>query len=74
MWGRQNANFNGLRPEAADDIIFGVAVYYAGMNIRVKFGDSAFNSGLIIKFFAGRTRFTHCCAVFNWILHPTGSS
>ena len=39
------------------------------MDVRVKLGDSILNSGqLIIGLFAGRTNFTHFCAVFSCIL------
>ena len=44
------------------------------MDIHVKFGDSTLNSGRINRLFAGRTRFTHFCAVFNCVWQPTESS
>ena len=35
------------------------------MDVPAKFGDSVLNSSRIIRLVAGRTRFTHFCAVFN---------
>ena len=40
-----------------------VAVEWVGMAARVKFGDSMLNSH--------RTRYTHCCALFNCLLFST---
>ena len=54
--------------EVADDVIFDVAVDQVGMDVHVKFGDSTLNHSQIIRLVAGHTRFTHFCAVFNWIL------
>ena len=39
------SNFDKCRPEAVDDVISGVAVNKVGMDVRVKFGDSAFETG-----------------------------
>ena len=44
------------------------------MDVPVKLGDSQLNNGRINQLFADRTRLMHICAVFNFILQPTGSS
>ena len=61
-------NFEKCRPEVADDVISGLVVEYVCMDSRLKLGDSTLNIGRIILNFAGRTSFTHFCAVFNCIL------
>ena len=58
------SNFDKCPPEAARDVVSGVAVNYVGMDVPAKFGDARLNSG--------RTRFTHFCTVFNCLLQPTG--
>ena len=68
--------FDKCRPEIADDFIYtvAVAVDLVGMDVRVKFVDSALDKGLIIKLVTGWSRFTHLHAVLNCSLQPTGSS
>ena len=66
--------FEKYRPEVTNDVIPRATVDYVGMDVRVKFDSFLLNSGRNIQLFAGRTRFTHCCAVFHRILPSTGSS
>ena len=68
------SNIDKCRAEVAGGVISGMAVDGAGADIRVTFGDSTLNNGLLIRLLAGRTRFTHFCAVFNCIWQPIGSS
>ena len=41
-------NFEKCQQEVADEVIFGVAKEYVGMDVHVKFGDSTLNNGRII--------------------------
>ena len=56
------------------DVISGVGKDWVGMDVRVKFSDSALNSCRIIRLVTGRSRFAHLHVVFNSSLQPTGSS
>ena len=42
-------NFDKFRPEAVDDVIYGVAVDYVGMDVPHNFGDSRLDNGRIIR-------------------------
>ena len=43
------SNFEKCRPGVADAVISSVALDQVGMDVRVKFGDSTLNRGLIIR-------------------------
>ena len=60
-------NFDRCRAQVASDFISGVAVGYVRMDVLVKLDDSRLSSGRIIRLFAGRTRFMHFCAAFNFL-------
>ena len=55
-------------------IKYNISDVTVGMDVRVKLGDSMSKSGRIIQLYAGRTRFTHFCTVFNCVLQPTEGS
>ena len=57
-------NFDKCRPEVASDVISGVALFYVGMGVRAKFGDSRLNSGQIIRLWpGGRVFCTLLCTI-----------
>ena len=41
-------NFDKCRPKVADNVISGMALYYVGMDVRTKFGNSRLNCGQTI--------------------------
>ena len=48
----------------ADDVSDEAADSF-GVDVRVKYDDSALNSDRVIRLFVDRTHFTHFCAVFT---------
>ena len=62
-------NLEKCRPEAAGDVISGMALEYVGTDVPVTFADYRLKSGRIIL-----DSLCAFCAAFNIILPPTGSS
>ena len=62
---------DNFRPDVVSDVLSGAAIGYVNVDVSVKLDDSTLNIGQIVRPFAGRTRFTHFCAVFNYSLRPT---
>ena len=58
------------KPTMADDVS-DEAVDSFGVDVRVKYDDSALNSDRVVRVFVDRIRFTHFCVVFTCILQPT---
>ena len=54
------SNVDKCRPEAAGDVISGMALEYVGADVPANIGDSTLNSGRIIQLLAGRTNLRIC--------------
>ena len=68
------SNFDKCRPEVADDVISGVATYKVGVDDHVKFGDTTFNGGRIIRLVDGWSRLTRLHAVIAFCSRPEVAS
>ena len=68
------SNCDKYRPEAAGDVISGLALDYVGADVPARLGDFKLNSGRTIQLFVRSDPFCAFCAVFNCIFQLTGSS
>ena len=62
---RSFPNFNKCRPEAAGDVVSGIAVKYVSLAVHASFGDYRATVLELVDYLFGWTRFAHFRAVHS---------